>query len=244
MEDDPEDVTLLKARLTPDAFLGGFRVTHVETVADAKAKLASHRPSDRFDVVLLDLGLGATTGIDTFHALAEQADRTPIVVLSGDSDRHVALEAVRAGAQDFLVKGQVSTAVLTRVLRHARARAELLDAERVQSRRQRALAELGHRALSSGEPGPVLQAAVEALVAGLGVDRAHVLQRVKNCFRLRAGVGWEQPNAKPVTIEEGRDSWAGYAVLSGEAVAVTDMKSERRFQVGSLLSQRPPAAGS
>lgn len=74
------------------------------------------------DVVLLDLGLPDSTGIETFRRAQHAAPEHPIVVISGLDDERVALEAVKAGAQDYLVKGHIEAGLLTRVLRYAIAR--------------------------------------------------------------------------------------------------------------------------
>ncbi len=71
------------------------------------------------DLVLLDLSLPDSHGIATFMRAEALAGETPIVVLSGLSDDSLALEAVRNGAQDYLVKWQMGSRTLLRVLRYA-----------------------------------------------------------------------------------------------------------------------------
>ena len=74
------------------------------------------------DVVLLDLHLPDSQGLETLIKVHAQAPEVPIVVLSGVDDDTVALEAVRRGAQDYLVKGQVDARRLRCVLRYAMER--------------------------------------------------------------------------------------------------------------------------
>ena len=72
-----------------------------------------------YDVVLSDLWLPDSSGRDTLRRLRTRAPGTPLIVLSGNEDEDLALQAVREGAQDFLVKGTFDGLVLTRALRYA-----------------------------------------------------------------------------------------------------------------------------
>ena len=71
------------------------------------------------DLVLLDLGLPDSQGLDTYSKTQSQFPSVPIVVLSGLLDEAVAIKAVRAGAQDYLVKGQIEGNLLFRSIRYA-----------------------------------------------------------------------------------------------------------------------------
>ncbi len=74
----------------------------------------------------MDLGLPDSQGFDTFKKIHDQAPQIPIVVITGLADDGLALRAVREGAQDYLVKGQIDSNILIRAIRHAidRKRAE------------------------------------------------------------------------------------------------------------------------
>jgi PAS domain S-box-containing protein len=86
-----------------------------------------------FDLVLLDLGLPDSQGLDTFQRLHEEFPSMPVVVLSGLMDERMALEAVQAGAQDYLVKGPVSWEIAPRAIRYAierqQSQSELRESE-------------------------------------------------------------------------------------------------------------------
>lgn len=71
------------------------------------------------DVVLLDLSLPDSTGLDTYRQLRDAAPDLPVVILTGSEDEALGLQAVREGAQDYLIKGTLVVRVLTRVLRYA-----------------------------------------------------------------------------------------------------------------------------
>jgi signal transduction histidine kinase len=75
--------------------------------------------TEAIDVVLLDLSLPDSQGLDTFTRIHTQNPQMPIIVLSGLSDEKVSIKAVREGAQDYLIKGQVDGNLLTRAIRYA-----------------------------------------------------------------------------------------------------------------------------
>lgn len=78
-----------------------------------------HLVKGEIDVVLLDLGLPDSQGLDTFSKVRTQAPAVPIVVVTGLDDEVLAFQAVRQGAQDYLVKGDINSKTLWRVIRYA-----------------------------------------------------------------------------------------------------------------------------
>ncbi len=89
------------------------------------------------DVILLDLGLPDSQGLETLSRANAQAPEVPIVVLTSLADEMLGVEAVRRGAQDYLVKGQVGSNLLGRALRYAIERQQLLvELERTRQREQ------------------------------------------------------------------------------------------------------------
>jgi signal transduction histidine kinase/HPt (histidine-containing phosphotransfer) domain-containing protein len=127
IEDSPDDALLIR-ELLADARQADFHVEHVERLADALERLAH----GKIDAVLLDLQLPDSRGLDTFRAVQKSAPSVPVVVLSGFEDETTALTAVQEGAQDYLVKGHVGTAVLERAVRYSieRSRTACALAER------------------------------------------------------------------------------------------------------------------
>src|SRR5204862_1143637 len=93
------------------------------------------------DVVLLDLGLPDSQGLDTFVRARRGAPNEPIVVISGLDDEQLALEAVRSGAQDYLVKGRIEGQLLARVLRYAIERKRAEEAVRAREAHYRTILE-------------------------------------------------------------------------------------------------------
>lgn len=89
-----------------------------------------------FHVILLDLNLPDSSGLNTFEKIKAMASSTPVLILTGIDDRELALKVVRGGAQDYLVKGQFDSHMLTRLIEFAiertnfdRERSELLLSE-------------------------------------------------------------------------------------------------------------------
>ena len=121
VEDSPSDAHLIREYLkgTP---AGAFQVTHATRLATALACLAH----ETFDLVLLDFGLPDSQGLSTLTQLQAASGSLPIVALTGLDDQAFALEAVRAGAQDYLIKGRFDCDLLVRTLHYAveRKRAE------------------------------------------------------------------------------------------------------------------------
>jgi len=135
VEDDPGDANLLRQALAL-ARDSRYEITWVSSLADARGELQTRS----IDVVLLDLSLPDSTGIDTVRAGYEAAGTVPLVVLTGHDDASFALKTLEAGAQDYLVKG-CDTDALVRALRHAISRSRLEQALRASEQRlQRVLA--------------------------------------------------------------------------------------------------------
>jgi DNA-binding response OmpR family regulator len=122
IEDNPDDAVLIQRYL--DASQKGiYNVIHVETLADGLESLKRIV----FDIILLDLVLpDGPMGIKTFETVYAQASHVPIIVLTGYDDDELAVEAVRKGAQDYLVKGLVTGPILARAIRYAIERKKLL----------------------------------------------------------------------------------------------------------------------
>lgn len=114
IEDNEADARLLQETLADEA-AGELELTWVQSLDDG----VQHALNGQFDVVLLDLTLPDSSrqeSVSTMHLF--DAD-TPIVVLSGLADEEASLQAVRDGAQDYLVKGQFGGADLVKTVRFA-----------------------------------------------------------------------------------------------------------------------------
>lgn len=122
IEDNPADARLI-SEMFVDACRAGpqFELVWVQSLASG---LESLRRGGA-DVVILDLGLPESSGLETVRRLFAQSVPVPtLVVMSGSSDEEVAEQALRVGAQDYLVKGCVDGALLVRSIRYAMGRAQ------------------------------------------------------------------------------------------------------------------------
>ncbi|WP_413167196.1 sensor histidine kinase [Capilliphycus salinus ALCB114379] len=99
VEDNPGDAFLIQESLKKRHKMN-FKVTVVERLTDAFSCLEQNR----FDIILLDLFLPDSQGLDTFTDILSKANHLPIVVLTGLNDEKMAIQAVRLGAQDYLKK--------------------------------------------------------------------------------------------------------------------------------------------
>src|SRR5260370_15138358 len=123
VEDNPGDVRLF-LELLRETGAGHVKVEHVDRLSTALERLSNQS----FDVMLLDLSLPDAHGLDTLVRAHAHTPSVPIVVLTGLDDQALAVKAVRAGAQDYLVKGRVDGDLLVRSMRYATERARPLQA--------------------------------------------------------------------------------------------------------------------
>jgi serine phosphatase RsbU (regulator of sigma subunit) len=114
VEDGACDARVLELLLA-SAVQGGFAVERVGCLADALLRLRS----PGVDIVLLNLNLPDSAGLETLDAVHEQAPRVPIVVLTATDDEEVAILALGQGAQDYLINGYVNIDLLVRSVRYA-----------------------------------------------------------------------------------------------------------------------------
>ncbi|MDD5328009.1 MAG: PAS domain S-box protein [Phycisphaerae bacterium] len=114
VEDDLIDRKLLQRLLSQSA----LSISDIKP-ADCLRTALEFLEKDHFDVVFLDLGLPDSQGIDTFTAIYDRAEDIPIIVLSGLDDEKMAVTAVKKGVQDYFVKGQIDSNLLTRAVRYA-----------------------------------------------------------------------------------------------------------------------------
>jgi len=123
VEDNPGDACLFKEMLI-ESQMGSFELQHADRLSMGFDLIEKEKP----DVVLLDLSLSDSSGLDTFLKLQEQSSGIPIIVLTGFDDEELAVKAVREGAQDYLVKGQIDGPLVARSIRYAieRKRSEMI----------------------------------------------------------------------------------------------------------------------
>ncbi len=122
VEDDLAQADLIRALLDTASDDGDFRIDHTQRLSEAKQRALETDPQ----VVLLDLNLPDSYGLIGFQELHRVAPWLPVIILTNVKDENEAARAVRLGAQDYLIKREVETALLIRSIRYAieRQRAE------------------------------------------------------------------------------------------------------------------------
>lgn len=109
VEDNIGDARLIEELLEEsDVF---FQAKHAQTVAEALQLLGD------VELILLDLGLPDSMGLDTYRKFADVA--IPVVILTGNNDRDIGLQAIKLGAQDYVPKSEMTGQLLSRTLMYA-----------------------------------------------------------------------------------------------------------------------------
>jgi diguanylate cyclase (GGDEF)-like protein/PAS domain S-box-containing protein len=154
-----------------------FEIAHVDSVREAKTYLAEHS----VDVILLDLDSGGVGGLETLRQVRGAAPRLSIVLLFSLAGEPMARQAMRDGAQDYLVKGEIQSRELVRVLENAIERKEI--EESLFEEKERAQVTLG----SIGDA--VISADVEGRITFLNL----MAERL---------TGWPEPEAGGRPVDE------------------------------------------
>ena len=114
IEDSISDAALLQAEVLQSS-TGDHRI---QSAGSLKQAIDSFK-EDNFDAALLDLNLPDSSGLDTVRYFRSSQPDVPIVVLTGYEDEKTGIEAVRMGAQDYLVKGKSEGSLIVRAVRYA-----------------------------------------------------------------------------------------------------------------------------
>jgi DNA-binding response OmpR family regulator len=115
VDDDAGDRKMVKLALARPSNIVNFEVETAETLSEATERLKNKD----YDVVLLDLGLPDSQGIDTVQKTLAANPNVPIVVLTGLANEETGLEAIEKGAEDYLVKGKSIEHALVQIIRYA-----------------------------------------------------------------------------------------------------------------------------
>ena len=147
IEDDRDQIQFVRTILRPgEGIVGDIRAE--ETLSEGLDALAARKP----DLLLLDLHLPDSEGLDTFRRVKDSAGDIPIIIFSGNRDEQLAVEAVRLGAQDYLLKGDLREPLFSRSLQYAVERARIMrerDTARADLERQNAALEQARRELQT-----------------------------------------------------------------------------------------------
>jgi two-component system cell cycle response regulator len=117
IEDNPADVRFLR-EVFQEMTESHFELDHCGTLSEATKYLENGKP----DIALVDLGLPDSMGLEAIRRISAAAPDIPMVVLTALNDESAAMKSLEEGAQDYLVKGSIDAATLSRALRYAMQR--------------------------------------------------------------------------------------------------------------------------
>lgn len=153
VEDNPGDLRFISEELA-DATDARFELDVARRLSEARPRVGQ----GKYDAILLDLGLPDSQGLETLTSLRDRGDVEPVIVLTGVGDQELGTRAIRSGAQDYLVKGDFDTRLLTRTIRYAIERQRLqeeLEIAKQQAQQDRDLAAMDKLATAhADEPTP------------------------------------------------------------------------------------------
>lgn len=121
VEDNPGDARLLDVYLK-----GSFNAMFTLSTTAFLSKALDLLEKNIFNIIILDLSLPDSSGLDTFKKVYDHSPETPIIVLTGFEDESTGINAMKLGAQDFLIKGKVDGKELTRSINYSIERYKLL----------------------------------------------------------------------------------------------------------------------
>jgi two-component system, cell cycle sensor histidine kinase and response regulator CckA len=166
VEDNPGDARLLQEILA-DVTSAEFELTLIDRLEAALQWLNANN----CDIILLDLSLPDSHGLETIVKTCTQAPTIPIIVLTGLDDETLAISAMQKGAQDYLVKGQVNGNMLARSMRYAIERKQAEQALKRQIERERLITAIAQHIRQSLNLNEILHTTVEEVRQFLQVDR-------------------------------------------------------------------------
>ncbi len=251
IEDSAVDARLVKGMLEHDEN-GIFTLQHASTLEEGLRLLA---PDSLYRVILLDLGLPGTTGLETLRRIMPLAEGASVVVFTALQDEELGIAALREGAHDYVIKGQIHGGQLRRILRYAverhklssELRAEIKHRARVQRALQ--LSEQRYRLLSESAPigilltneqGMVIDANTQALRM-FGYDRGELMPHMRPM-----AVGRELTARRKDGTEFAVEiALAPLATDDGVLVSSTivDITERKKMEEQRRLSQRMEAIG-
>ena len=224
VEDNPADVRLIQETLAgvPDF---PFSLEQASKLSAGIGQLTVQDP----DVILLDLRLPDSRGLDTFTKIQAQAPQKPIVVLSGLDDQDLADRAVREGAQDYLVKGQMDGNLLVRAIHYAIERKQSEVVLRRRARELELLNRAGQTLSSILNLDQVLATVLEEVRHLLGVMAASIwlIDPETDELVCRQATGPQNETVRGWRLVPG-EGLAGWVVRNGKSLIVPDVQADGR----------------
>ncbi|MDP6355380.1 MAG: response regulator [Planctomycetota bacterium] len=227
IEDSPADTVYLENLLREASSGASFELTPCRTLSEGLETIVRRSP----DLILLDLHLPDANGLETVVAVQEKAPAVPIIVLTGENDSALAIEAIRHGAQDYLGKSELQPELLDRAIRYAIGRNRFQ--EEIQQARQEVLRISERERMRIGQE----------LHDGLGQKLAAIAFLCKALDRRLGRLGLdEQTRAEELvtlvteTIDEAQDLSRGLYPVMLERSGLLPALQELALQTETLFS--------
>ena len=212
IEDNPGD-----ARLIGEMLVETRSALFELKWADRLSSGLEYLEAGGFDVVLLDLSLPDSFGLNTLAKVHAQAPQVPIVVLSGLDDEEMAIKAVRKGAQDYLVKGHVDGNLLERAVHYAIERKQTEEALRASRRKIEGLHEIARDLESCRNEDEVYELTVKAAERILSLTMCSLDIAEGNKLFVKA-TSSGLPSGASVETDLDETSLAGKTYQTGKAI--------------------------
>jgi len=177
IEDNPADVRLVSEMLKESRTTIRFDVAVANSLASALDRLQEMN----FDVILLDLGLPDSQGLDSLHSLNPERRKTPIIVLTVLQDEESGVKAVASGAQDYILKGHTEGTVLVRSIRYSIERKHVDISLRESEEKYRMLVEGATEAIMVSQGG-ILRMVNPMVIAMTGFSDQELMSKPLQSF--------------------------------------------------------------
>ncbi|MFP5213307.1 MAG: response regulator, partial [Acidobacteriota bacterium] len=177
IEDDEDDYILVKALLA-DISETGYELDWMRSYDTGLEALGSRR----YDICLLDYRLGERDGLELLHEASLRGFHTPIIFLTGMGNYQLDLDAMRAGAADYLIKGQIEASLLDRSIRYAVERRRAEEAVRNSELHFRRLVETMNEGLAEFDENGCFTYVNDRLCGMLGYSREEMLGKPVAAF--------------------------------------------------------------
>lgn len=243
VEDSEDDTALLLHELKR----GSFEPTYERV--DSLDGMTSAIDRQTWDIVFADYTMPRFTAITALTLLKERGLDLPFIIVSHSMGEDTAVAAIKAGARDCIIKGDLKRLIpaIERELRDAEDRRERKQAEKslkILARQQAIVVEIGRLALTGVERSQLMKEVVALIAQNLEVEYCHILELLPegDGLLLRAGVGWKKGLVGNVTVETG-ETETGYSLLTRKPVIVEDLQTETRFNALTLLHDHGVVSG-
>ena len=246
VDDNPDDRALVARVLVRD-----FPAIQIHQVGD-EAGFREALEMGEIDLVITDFQLHWSDGLEVLREVKARWQGCPVIMFTGTGTEELAVQAMKAGLDDYVLKTPKHYVRLPGAVIAALEGAYHLEAarrgeeERLSRTRQQSLvADLGLKFLAGMGLQELMDRATSSIAKALDVEYAKILELLSDgrAFLLRSGVGWKEGLVGTAHVPAGKDSQAGYTLVSNEAVLVENLADEQRFSGPELMTSHGVVSG-